>query len=254
MRTFEFKSEWFTDIKLEKLSTINYSSFSPKKDNNSLVRILIIDERDYNPYPTTEQIFAIEYIMNNQDEIYYSIYKALKNIIYPIDSCNSEDEVPSLNSINDMNKIIGLNGIFIDIHSNAGMAWTNYYFDYHFDTEHGLNMVFQGNKFLDFGQIGGLTYENIMSKEDFNTYVERLNVRHSLQIHKPNPITNKLKPWQINENEYFPFGLIHANRIEDLIEYLKNYPEQKIKKLDRLIEIAQLNQKYEFEKELLKLR
>lgn len=254
MTKFEFKGQWFEDIKLEKLSTINYSSYYGKRNNNSLIRVSIVDERNYYPYPSIEQIAAIEYIMNNEEEIYHSIYKALKNTIYPVGICHYEGETPSLNSAGDMSNIIGLSGIVIDIYSNAGIAWTTYYFDYLFDTEHGLSIVFQGNNFLDFGQIGGYTYENIMSKEDFNMYVERLNVRYSLQIHKPNLITNKLKPWQIRENEYFPFGLIHAERFEELIKYLIDNPEQKNKNLEHLIEIAQQNNTYALEKELLKLR
>ncbi len=172
MRKFEFTGDWTTVIELDQLSHLDYDGWGIKNEPNSLVE-LVIDERiNVDPYPTPEQIATIEFVMNNQAAIYQSIFKALKEVVYPhwetIDNNYwDDDDVPSLETIEDTRSFLGLTGISLKPLVIERLALTTYHFDCHFDNEHGLSMVFHGDKFLGYGEAYNVDYEKFLSKEDY---------------------------------------------------------------------------------------
>jgi hypothetical protein len=145
---------------------------------------------------------------------------------------------------------IGLSNLSIDIHYINDTALVNYYFHSIFDREHGLCMTFQNDILLDFGGIGDYTHANIMTTEEFDVYVEKLNKKYPITFYLPNSETGKLKPWQENANSHYPFGLLHEDRDDELVEYLQENPSILKQNIVQLIEAATYHKKLDLIKKL----
>ncbi len=251
MYKYKFDGNWYTVLTLPTLSKFCFEKTI--KTNN--IALYITDERDFYPYPTKEQINAIEYIANNELLIFNKVCDTMRGKIIPhwfkVDSDYTMDLGVVLNPTNEQIKnYIGLTNLSIDIHYVNNTALVNYYFQSIFDTEHGLCMTFQNDNFLDFGTIGAYTHENIMTNEEFEIYIEKLNKRYPTTFYLPDSETGKLKPWQESANSYYPFGLLHENRNDELIKYLKENPNILKENIKKLIEIGNFHKKYDLIREL----
>lgn len=253
MKKYEFNGNWNSTIELMFFTRLNSDKFyryETRKSHRKLlelgkVPLSITDERTINPVPEEEQINAINFILNNEEKIYQAVFKNLKEKIIPDAKrdfdLDAEDEetkeywFPKLQSIDDMKKTLGIGGIGVDIEYRNGIAWTSYMFDFSAEEEHGLIMIFEGDKFLDFGAIGDYTHERIMTKEEFSKYVEKLNRRHPYQIYEPNSKYGILKPWKIRANDYYPIGILREGKKEELINYLINNPQIAKEKMDVML-------------------
>lgn len=102
----------------------------------------------------------------------------MKEIIYPyyeeIVGWNFRDEYP-LDSIADLKYCIGINDILIDYIEGKEIAWTTYTFESILDNEHGLSLLFEGTKFLKHASANGIDYESILSRSEYEKYVEDIN-------------------------------------------------------------------------------
>lgn len=251
MYKYKFDGNWYTILTLPTLSKFCFE----KTIETEKIAVYITDERDFYPYPTKEQISAIEFIANNESVIYNKVCDAMREKIIPywyqIDSDFTTDLGIILNPTNEQIKnYIRLTNLSIDIHYISDTALVNYYFQSIFDTEHGLCMAFQNDIFLDFGTIGDYTHEKIMTTEEFNIYIEKLNKKYPTKFYFPNPETGKLKPWQESANSYYPFGLLHENKTNELIKYLYENPNILKESIKKLIEVANFHKKYDLIKEL----
>ena len=272
MKKYEFNGKWKMEIELEFFPRLNSDKFYRYETRSShkillskgKVPLSITDERTINPDPEPEQINAINFILNNEEKIYKSVFKNLKEIIIPdakkdFDLEDEDEETiefwfPNLQSIDDMKKCLGIGGIGIDIEYRNEIAWTSYMFDFSAEEEHGLVMTFEGDKFLDFGTIGGYTHEKIMTEKEFRKYVKKLNLKHAFQIYEPNLKYGVLKPWQKSANGYYPIGILREGKKDELIEYLENNPQIAIEKMDVMLRNSEYLKLDEITNELNELK
>lgn len=252
MRKFEFTGKWKFEIESKFFSKLNsnklfrHESFDEHRAllNKLKVPLNITDERTLKPDPEIEQINAINFILNNEEKIYQSIYRNLKEFVIPetkkhFDLENEDMETvnywfPKLSSPEDMKNTVGILGISVDIEYRNDIAWTSYMFEFSADEEHGLIMNFEGDKFLYFGELD-TSHSQIMTKDEFNKYVRKLNKSHPAQIHEPDPKYGVLKPWQIDANDFYPIALLREERNEELFNYLLDNPKVAKKKMDTLL-------------------
>ena len=95
MTEFKFEKSWHPKIKLNTLTNLGSSEmFNPngyqkwirdlyKDHQNNIVQFRIEDAQNHNDIPEESQLNAINYILNNEQEIYQNIYKCLVEVIYP---------------------------------------------------------------------------------------------------------------------------------------------------------------------------
>jgi hypothetical protein len=236
----EFKGNWKIDIKLNHLCGLNsdkFFGFDSQKEHKErlkkgLVSILIEDVRDFNPDPLHEQINTIDWITDNQVAIKLSLYDYVKNTIIPYyfehwNDDKSEYRYPKLNSIDDLNKAIGLRSITIHKFHKENQSFYTLYFAFSTDEEHGLAITLHKTSLISFNAIGDQDYKGIIEDLGLNyeTWEQdyfKSQSEKELIYHKPIQKYNKLKPWQIEENDYYPYGLFHNKRDDELIDFLEN--------------------------------
>jgi len=273
MKKYQFKGKWQDEIELEYFPNLNSDKFfgsDGRKSHKNLllnnkIPIIITDERTLDPDPIKEQINAINYILNNENKIYQSIYTNLKEIIIPNEKKNNidledEDEdvieywYPELNSIVDMEKALGIISIEIDFQYRNKIAWTKYLFEFSAEEEHGLSMVFEKDKFLNHGTIGGYSHAGIITKEESTNYYNKFEEPRPIQIYQPNSKYGVLKPWQKSANNFYPTGILREGRKDELIKYLNENPQIALKKIDNLIRNSEYQNFDEITQELHKIK
>ena len=181
MKTFEFKGEFQDLIESQFFCALNSDKFfkyeSLKTHQEELqsgnVKLHITDERIIDYDPAIEQINAINHFLNNEEIIYQQVYKVVKEKILPNEkSYYSQDDYnaeeldwwfPELKSIEDLQQVLGFRTLRIDILYRKQIALTYFDFEFSADEEHGLTLVFEGNKFLDYGPFGGFDPQNMLS-------------------------------------------------------------------------------------------
>jgi hypothetical protein len=132
------------------------------------------------------------------------------------------------------------------------------YFSFCTDEEHGLAVTLHKDRLIDFAGIGDMDNRKVIEDIGLN-YDDWLDERLSkkekkkLKLYYPHEKYGKLKPWQKSANDYFPFGLLHADRNNDLVNYLRANPSVLSENLNRLIEIAEYHKKYQLVNELKSL-
>lgn len=241
MKKFEFIGKWKFDIESKFLSKLNsdklfrHNLYAEHRSllNKGKVPLSITDERTFNPEPEIEQINAINFILNNEEKMYQSIFENLKENVIPetkkyYDLGNEDKETldywfPEISSPDDMKKTVGILSIYIDIAYRNGIAWTGYMFEFSADEEHGLLMTFEGDKFLYYGERDA-SHKQVMTKDEYDKYIEKLNRKHPTQIYDPDPKYGSLKPWQLDANDFYPIALVRENRKEELFNLLLSNP------------------------------
>jgi len=262
MGKFTFKGEWKFDLYLDEISKLNSDRFykyeirQPHKEKllKGMVPLTIYDEHTESPDPTSEQISAINWISDNQNEILKTIYNDLKNIVWPHyikkweDDSNDEHSYPKISNYQELDKALGIDSIDIHVDNTEGVSYYSLYFSFCTDEEHGLTLIYHKNRLIDFGGIGDVDNKKLLQDQGisfddwFNEQIKKKENK-ILKLHKPNLKYGKLKPWQKSENDYYPFGLLHADRNEDLILFLKSNMDLAKQIINRLIEVAEHKKK-----------
>lgn len=229
---FVFKGKWKFELSLPKLASLNKdiefnSSDLPHKDT---VKITIYDKLDDNPDPTEEQLATITWIQNNESSLLESIYKIIKKTVYPLYKKEiGYDPIffPSIRSVDDLPKIISQPFIDIQRAVKDGYAYFSIYFEQFTADSHGFGVNMHKSRTFDFGAYGDHDYKKVakdigVSLEDFFEKHLRTSRNGELKLHSPHPKYGKLKPWQQDANEYYPYRLLHTSKIDQLIEYIES--------------------------------
>lgn len=270
MSIYKFNGIWDFEIQLSQLAQLRserfykYRKTHKEKLDQGLVPIKIYDEETEDPDPRDVQLKCIDWIVENQSKILEALYSSLKEKIFPYyislwdDDSNDEQRYPKINSIGDLDNAIGTESIGIHFDSKDEISYYTLYFSFCVDEEHGLGVTLPKDRLIDFGGIGDLDNRKVIEDMGFN-YDEWLDRRLSQKENKeirlffPNEKYGKLKPWQESANRHYPFGLLHANRDKDLINYILENKEIREECLEELIKVADYRKKYELSAELRKL-
>jgi len=262
---FEFKGNWTFDLELEEFRIFTNPEYKSRNQVSAsgMVSFEIFDEFNDNPDPERYQINAIEYLLDpqNQGHILHNILTYSQNIIYPqYQTFMHEDEYPQcyppLISKEDLDKLFGINQIIIKHIGHQNYAYYILDCSSCLDHEHGITLTLHKDQVIDHGE----DWDDIKVCEhkgiDYKIYrkkaVNEFNSRE-IALVEPHPKYNKLKPWQKEQNEFYPFGLYHKGRLQEFISELDKGVFPKESTISRVLELSILHEKEEFTQYLIEL-
>jgi len=270
MKKFEFKGDWETLIDSEYFCQLKSEIFfrldsgiESRRINYHLLRskkitLIISDERNDNIEPEQEQLNTINYILNNEKEIYNKVFESFKNKI--VEAFKSypyfpfEDQTFHLiERIEQLPNHLGINDITITNFYDGNYALFTINFEFDGDFEHGLSMVFNRDKFLRHDEIGSISYEGLVSDEHYKMMVEIWNTKPEYKFYEINEKYGKNKPWKQEANWKYISGLIKNENDEELITLIEQGKIKADEKLGYLTitEYAASQGKYEILKYLI---
>lgn len=231
---FEFKGDWRTKISLKAFSILNNPEYYRDTEpvTKGLFNLEIFDVRNENPDPETYQMNTINYLENtdNQKQILTGLLNYCRDTIYPhYKEFMLEEEYPEsypkLESEKDLHQLLGINNVIIKRIDKDGFAYYILDCSSCLDYEHGINLTLYKNSVIDHGEDWDDQKVCEHKGIDYQTYheksVEEYN-RRDLVLTQPHPKYGKLKPYQEEQNEYYPFGLYHDGQFDKLITELEN--------------------------------
>lgn len=234
MKNFEFNGDWQFDHSLPTLAKLNSNKFFPpssshgKKLAKGKIPIIFGEKYDDTPDPSNEQLNTLQWIDDNQDYIFDSLFNHIKNKIYPFYLSEidfDEDWFPPLNNISDLTNVLGIENLVIDTNSKNGISFVYYTFQFSVDDEHGIVIILHETDLIGFDQIGSIDDQKIIEDLglDYNDY-ETLRLeeyeKREFKFHSPHPKYGKLKKWQKLENEKYPYELIRKNQFEKFKNFI----------------------------------
>lgn len=233
MTEFKFEGHWKTKIKLPMISELRHSKFYKRDSHlewirnkansldNQLVDLNIRDAPNKNEYPERLQIDAINHLIQNEKEILQEIFRIMKEEVYPYyGELVGEDyqEHEPLNEVKDLNGCLAINEIMVDFIGQENLAWVTFIFESNVDPEHGLSMLFQGSKFLKHDSAYDMMYQELLTKDEYDQYIEDINAAHDstdAKLHYPDKRKVYFKPWELEQTKEFLRKLVRENKDEE---------------------------------------
>ncbi len=261
--SLEFKGDWELELKLEKFKILNNSEYTrgSEKPSEGLFNFEIFDEFNSNPDPENYQLNTINFLLNpdNQSKVLTSLWKYSRDIIYPhyktfIWESEYPECYPQLTKVEDLNKLYGIDRIVIKRIGHEDFAYYIFNCSSCLDYEHGITVTLYKDIVIDHGEEWDDKKVCEHKGIDYNSYhekaVKEFN-RREVFLTKPHEKYGKLKPWQKKQNDYYPLGLYHENRLGDFLLGLEDklFPEEPI--CSRVLELSILHEKEDFVENLI---
>lgn len=230
MTKFEFNKSWIPKLELKVLTRLgDEAMFSPKAyqqwirdlyhdHKSNKVQFRIEAARNNNDIPEISQIKAIEFILNNEEEIYKNIYQNLIDVVYPYYSELFEEDIQEyapLNDIEKLPKVLGLIQITVNIMNRNQIAWTTYMFEWKGEEEHGLSMLFEGSKFLKHSGAGDMWFDEIVKEEELEVLRKEWNLQMPKKLYYPNDSLKSYKPWQLEKTKDYLIDLLNEDKLSE---------------------------------------
>jgi hypothetical protein len=155
--------EPINEAKLDVLRTLNYYCWKPREDDKIEIRI---ESYDDSKLPKANQVKAYEFAIENQERILEGIWNYYKNLVLPIYQTGSdvgEDDIAKQKS--DLSKVFGVKAIEIPSVGDFDSSYFLIQFDFRYDCEHGLYLMFKNDMPIDFFSEGEKDYEAIQIYE-----------------------------------------------------------------------------------------
>lgn len=154
---FIFDTLNITTIELDQLTqkeTDNvFGSRTEQHRKKGLVDVVFFNAagRDYTTDPTAEQLNAIAYIKENQQEIINNLYTFTKNVLYPehmqfIDI--DEISFPVIRGPHELYRTLGIRTIYVFPQVREDVAYVMADFEFTGDFEHGVHIAFHKSRIL----------------------------------------------------------------------------------------------------------
>ena len=154
---FIFDTLNITTIELDQLTQKGsenvFGSRTELNRKKGIVDVAFFNEegRDYTNDPAAEQLNAINYIKENQQELITILYNYTKNVLYPehmqfIDV--DEISFPVIHGPHELYKTLGINTIYVFRQSREDTAYVMFDFEFTGDFEHGVYIAFHKSRIL----------------------------------------------------------------------------------------------------------
>lgn len=144
-------------LDLSKFQKLNYTSWT----EHGKIQIRI-ESNATQISPNPNQIKTLNYIDNNEDKIIKSIFDYYQKVILPVfKEATDIEENEIANNQSELSRVFGIRGIEIPQFNNSD---SNYYlieFDFRYDSEHGLYILFDNLHPIDFFGEGDKNYDAI---------------------------------------------------------------------------------------------
>lgn len=229
MQQFNFDGEWKFEMNLMEFSQSNsnwdqkLSSYERTKDG--LIKIKIIDFRDFEPDPKKEQIETLKYIQQNGKLILDSLFDQL-NIINKVRG-DSFGEHDWYQDINELGKLFLIREIEIFTEHKDGQAYFQLNGEYKGDLEHGLIVAMHKDRLIGFDAIGEDTYKEVYDDlgeegDKVKEYYKQHRYPRKEEVHTPLPKYEKFKPWQLHDTSDYFDKLLREKNNTQLIQELES--------------------------------
>ncbi|MCR6641703.1 MAG: hypothetical protein NVV82_22605 [Sporocytophaga sp.] len=161
--------EPFNEPELELLKTLDYYCWKPRENNKINIRIESYD--NYTVSPSNKQIEVYEFVIKNQDRILEGIWNYYINLVLPIyQSATDIEDNEIANKKSDLSIVFGVRAIEIPPIDDVNSFYFLIEFDFCYDCEHGLYLLFKNDIPIDLFDEGNKDYDatNIYQKGLYN--------------------------------------------------------------------------------------
>ncbi|MGY3795831.1 DUF6985 domain-containing protein [Aquimarina sp. 433] len=143
----------------EILKTLNYYCWKPRENDEIKIRIESFNNTEL---PRDSQIKAIEFVIGNESEILDGIWNYYQNLILPVYKSAIDIETEDIaNNKSELSKIFGVKAIEIAPLQSYNSVYYLIEFDFKYDCEHGLYLLFKNNTPIDLFSEGDKDYDSI---------------------------------------------------------------------------------------------
>ncbi|WP_422091718.1 DUF6985 domain-containing protein [Tenacibaculum ovolyticum] len=144
---------------LEILKTLNYYCWNPRENDEIKIRIESFNNTEL---PRENQIKALEFIIGNESKIINGIWNYYKNLILPVYKSAIDIELEDIaNNKSELSKIFGIKAIEIAPLQSYKSIYYLIEFDFKYDCEHGLCLLFKNDTPIDLFSAGDKDYDSI---------------------------------------------------------------------------------------------
>ncbi len=276
MENFVFNGDWEIEVNLKHFELYFIKVYSDRPELkeqriNKDIYLRICDQQgDFDPDPNPGQINAINYLLqeSNQIAIIHSIVKYLNDVIYTdydhedfLPKADNPNAYPTVHTLADFQKYFRLEAINVYFLEKENFAYYSLTFGVKLlDDEHGLCIDLHKDRCIEHGPGEGTNQEKIVADlppgafKKCNYSIEK----EKAIFHQPHLKYNKLKPWQVDANERFPYNAF-KNKEDELLMKCYNdgiYPNSKFKyiylyaKRDNRNNLVEFFERFDYFKEL----
>jgi len=217
-------------IPFELLKELNYYCWGPKEDDEIKIRI---ESYDTTELPKENQLKALEFIVKNEANILEGLWDYYQNLILPVYQTATDIEMAEIaNNKSELSKVFGVMAIEIPPLESFSSVYFLIEFDFKYDCEHGLYLLFKNHKPIDLFGEGDKAYESIdiYEKGLYNDDQTPLKIR----ICKPDGNTVITGEYFYNKKIYSPliagayrifYTLNNSQRVRNFVvdENLENF-------------------------------
>lgn len=234
MQKFQFDGNWITRLSLPLIAQkLNNPAFVHNDREEGFYPLEIQDSEDLAPDPAPAQVEAIHFLQNHQEEILEAIFTCFRDQVYPfvmeewgVSPDDDPDLFPAFKTVADLRQVAGLSEIYIYNIEKDGMAYVTLTLNGVLDI---LTITFYGATPIHFSPgLNRDASDEILEhagEEQRAQLAERAERYHEMEAQKlatirrngpflPDPRSGKLKPWQEDANQFYPFGLIHQDDLD----------------------------------------
>jgi hypothetical protein len=148
-----------TQIDVSLLEKLNYFSWFKDKKDEIKIRLESLENAQE---PTIAQIRTLKFVVENQSVILKSIYDYYENVILPVyKDAIDIDENDIAHNQSQLSIVFGITGIEIPVLEESDSVYYLIQFDFKYDAEHGLYILFEGSTPIDFFAEGEKSYDAI---------------------------------------------------------------------------------------------
>lgn len=138
---------------------LDYSSWFKKEKEKISTRL---NCHDNSTEPSKQQISTLNFVLEKQEEILSSLFDYYQKVIFPV--CENSIDIEKNEiaySVSELNKVFGIIGVEIPQLKEEKDVYYLLQFDFRYDDEHGLYILFKNTSAIDFFAIGEENYDAI---------------------------------------------------------------------------------------------
>lgn len=212
MQNFTFNGNWEYELDLQdfKKSNANWNRNLGANYIDRPIKLKIHDLKNFDPDPLPEQLFTINYLLNNELRVLDDLCTAFSTINQHYGEMTGFHDWYS-NDIkgHELGNIFLISEIEILKEHKNGSAYVQFSGGYKGDEEHGLIVAMHEDRLIGYNQIGEDCDDGIYTDlgDERQSFID-FNIKHQdfgkETIYEPLPKYGKYKPWQgMVMTEYF---------------------------------------------------
>ena len=147
------------EVPFELLKGLNYQCWSPREDDKIKIRI---ESYNNSELPSENQIKTLEFVVKNESKILSGIWAYYQSLILPVYQAATDivkGEIATDKS--ELSNFFGIKVIEIPPFESSTSVYFLIEFDFKYDCEHGLYLLFKNDKPIDLFGEGDKNYDSI---------------------------------------------------------------------------------------------